>query len=91
MIEAALELRKVRSELSTLRARESSLRDQLMLLVGGEDNHDGCGLTASGVKVCHIDTSMRTTVSRDKLEALYPEVFADVSGETTVRTLRIDL
>ena len=90
LIEMAFALKRVRAEMSTLKRQEDSLRTQLLAAVDG-DSGDGVGIAASGAKICHIDRSPRTTISRDKLEALYPDVFVECSGTTEVRTLRIDL
>lgn len=87
IIEAARELQKLRAELGTMKRRETQLRDTILLNLGDEDH----GLTASGAKVVHIDVQHRRNVNRDKLEALYPDIAAEVLEETEIKILKIDL
>jgi hypothetical protein len=48
------------------------------------------GITGSGAQVCHIQRQTRTNINRAKLEAKYPEVFADVIEEVEVVVLKLD-
>lgn len=64
-------------------------RDRLrdLAIVRGSD----VALTASGDPAYHLVRSERTGVNREKLEAKYPEVYADVVEVTEVVRVDIDL
>jgi hypothetical protein len=87
IIDSARELRRIRDQLGKLKRSETQLRDSIMSALDGAPR----GLTASGMPVAHVETQHRRGVSRDKLEAMYPEVFEAVMEETEVKVLKIDL
>lgn len=79
------ELRSVRETIKGLKDRESKIRETL--LIDLKDVSEG--LTASGVPVVTIDRQSRTRVNGDRLQALYPDVWADCQTATTVETIRL--
>jgi hypothetical protein len=84
-LELVNELESVRAELKELKTRETALRAEILGILNGESR----GLTAAGSQVVNIRIQHRRAVNSSKLEALYPEVYADVveEKETTVLSL----
>lgn len=81
----AAEMAFIRAERSELKRREDTLRTELLAALDGAE----VGLTASGALVAEVTTSERVNVDRNKLEALYPEVFAAVRSTTSVVTVKL--
>jgi predicted phage-related endonuclease len=75
-------LRKVKRDIE---AEEESVRKQLL------DHFDATGehqvFTASGQVAATLRESVRTSINRAKLEAVYPEVYADVITASRVRQI----
>lgn len=68
---------------------EDDERKELLALA--EANSSDIALTASGAPAFHLERSERTKVDTKKLEALYPETYADVATVTEVITVKTDL
>lgn len=86
-IAAASRLKGLREDKAMLEKEMDRLRDVILQSLGD----DTVGLTASGSKAVHIQVQNRRTINRDKLNALYPEVFEDVAEDNEVRIVKIDL
>ena len=83
-LEAAHELKHVRSEMSDLRKREDALRKEILQALS---NGAVRGFTASGEVAVKLRRSTRVGVDAKQLEALYPDVFEAVRKETEVTTI----
>lgn len=78
------ELRSIREDVKALKAREEKIRDLLLTELKGADG----GVTASGEFIISIDRSPRSGINRDRLQALYPDVYRDCQTETQVQAVR---
>jgi plasmid maintenance system killer protein len=67
----------------------SEIRDRLMKIL--EASEADKALTSSGAPAAHVETQHRRTVNTKKLEALYPEQYADCMDEKEVLILKVDL
>lgn len=83
----AIELKQARADMAKLKKTEDQIRSAMLRRLGDETR----ALTASGGPVAHVEIQSRTTVNRNKLQALYPDVYDACTGETEVHVLRIDL
>lgn len=81
----ALQLQAVRNDINNLKAFEKELRTELLGIVGTSP----LAVDADGREVVTITTSGRRTVNRARLEALFPDVFAQVIDESEVTTVKI--
>jgi transcriptional regulator with XRE-family HTH domain len=81
VLDAVAELRHIRSEMSTLRGRESDVRAEILQALGDSQQ----GLTGSGEPVVKIRLQHRRNVNAKQLEALYPDVYDEVMSETVVK------
>jgi non-ribosomal peptide synthetase component E (peptide arylation enzyme) len=67
---------------------EKSLRAQALQIIKG--NGDGLvAITASGAPAARIVTQSRRTVDSKKLEALYPDIYAEVVKETPIEKIEL--
>lgn len=87
--EMVANLREARTNAAAWTKIGNELRDEIIGLLHDEDATKG--LTASGAPAVTLVQSSRRSVDRQKLEAKYPEVFADVVTETQTERLDIDL
>ena len=85
LAEMVEDLSDVREQMKSLRGTEKELRDTLLTTL--EDAQATHGMTASGVQVVSLRTATRTAVDRNKLEALYPEIFEEVKKESVTKTV----
>lgn len=81
-------LAEARAAQSQWKKIEAELKKELRLKIDAQGTN--MALTASGAPAFYIRYSVREAPDKDKLEALYPEVYAAVLVETTVETLVID-
>ena len=79
------ELRSTRELIKKLKARESEIRDVLLVELADID----FGLTAAGVPVIEVERQPRTRVDSKRLQALYEDVWEDCQIESTVEVLRL--
>lgn len=86
-ISRAHELRDVRRQMAELKKIEDGLRKSLIEELG----ESARALTGSGMPAVHIETQIRRGVNKDRLEAMFPEVFSQVMEEKEVRVLKVDL
>lgn len=77
------ELRRVRKEIAGLKERESIARDAILELLDGRPQ----AITAAGSVA--VSTYQRRGIDAKKLEALFPDVHAQVVNETTVTTVKL--
>lgn len=75
------ELRDARREAAQAERRAKDARDEVLRLMGDRLT----AMTGSGEVTVRV--TERTGVDRDRLEAMYPEVFAAVRTSTEVRTV----
>ena len=87
LVAAASRLQELRTAAAQIEREERQVRGLIMEALGDDVE----GITASGARVVHVQIQNRRGVNRDKLEAMYPDVFAEVVEETAVRVLKIDL
>lgn len=87
LVAAAAELKTLRAEQSELRKRADNVRQRLLQTIAGNGAQEA--VSAAGTPVARITVTHRTTIDRTKLEALYPDVFADVAAETPSMTVDI--
>jgi hypothetical protein len=82
-------LAEARSARSQWEKEEKALRGQVITALRG--HNASRAMLASGAPAAHITKTVRHSVDSKKLQALYPDVYADVIRETEVETLNIDL
>lgn len=87
IIESVRRLQEIRAERARLEREGDQLRDLILNVLGEDDK----GLTASGAPAVHVQVQNRRGVNRDRLEAMWPEIFEQVVEETEVRVLKITL
>jgi hypothetical protein len=87
LVAAARRLAELRAAAAQIEREEKQIRGLIMEVLGEDDR----GITSSGAPVVHVQIQNRRGVNRDKLEAMYPEIFVEVVEETVVRVLKIDL
>lgn len=88
-IDAARELQEVRQKSAQLEKRADELKKYIYSEIG--DSPTAIGMLASGVSVVHVVPGLRSSVNTDKLQAMYPEVYAAVLEEKPTKTLKVDL
>lgn len=79
------ELEEIRSQVKDLKARESEIRSEIL----GMMNNSSHGLTAAGSQVITVQVQHRRTVNSTKLEALFPDVYAQVIEEKQSTVLKL--
>lgn len=79
------ELDEVRTQQKGLKARESELRSKILGALGEKTR----GLTAAGSQVVNVTVQHRRTVNSQKLEALFPDVYAEVVEEKPATVLKL--
>lgn len=89
LVEVASALKEVRREAADLKKRENALRDRVLR----ELQHRAVdrALTASGAPLVHLERQHRRGVNKDRLEAMFPEVFEACLEESEVVVLKVDL
>jgi inorganic pyrophosphatase/exopolyphosphatase len=87
-LELVTRLLVARDEKRRAEQEEKEVRDELLATL--KERQASRGLTAAGISAVEIQTQHRRTVSRPKLEALYPEVFKDVVEEKVVEIVRVN-
>jgi predicted phage-related endonuclease len=85
-MELVAQLLMVRDDRKQAEKEEKELREKLLAQMGEAT----VGLTASGMAVVEIQIQHRRNVNRAKLEAMYPEVFADVVEPSEVRQVKLN-
>jgi hypothetical protein len=83
------ELAEIRSTSSALKKRGDEIRDELLAELTELDATRA--ITASGDPAIHVTSIQTTRVNRKKLEARYPDVFADVVETSESKKLEIDM
>lgn len=84
-LELVHELEDIRSQVKGLKARESEIREEILALL----NDTNRGITAAGSQVVSVQVQHRRTVNSAKLEALYPDVYAQVIDEKQTTILKL--
>jgi len=79
------ELEEIRSQVKGLKARESEIRDEILGLM----NDTSRGLTAAGSQIVTVQVQHRRSVNSAKLEALFPDVYAQVVEEKQATVLKL--
>lgn len=85
-LELVEELDAVRVERRQLGHREGEIKERLNEILGG-----ATALVVMGEPILTVTESVRSGVDRKKLEAMFPDVFADVRTESTARTMNIEV
>lgn len=83
------ELADIRQKTSSLKKRGDEIRDELLSVLS--DNGATRAVTASGNPAIHVTTVQTTRINRKRLEAKYPDVFADVVETSESKKLEIDM
>lgn len=83
------DLAAVRRERNDLKKREDALRASLLDVLTRNNSTDA--ITAGGKPAMRISSSPSSGVDKKKLEAMYPDVYAQVLTTGTVDKLIIDL
>jgi predicted phage-related endonuclease len=78
------EMRTLRDQIKALKDRKDKLRLILLKELANVDT----GITASGEPVITIERDDRSRIDSDRLQALYPEVYADCQKSSPVQTVR---
>lgn len=84
-LELVQELEEIRSQVKGLKTRESEIREEIL----GMMNDTSRGLTAAGSQIVTIQIQHRRTVNSAKLEALFPDVYAQVIEEKQATILKL--
>jgi hypothetical protein len=87
-MELVAQLLMVREDRKQAEKEEKELREKLLAQMDAAEAVRG--LSASGVVVVEIQIQHRRNVNRAKLEAMYPEVFADVVEDSEVRQVKLN-
>lgn len=82
-MEAVDELRHLRSERADIADREKVLRAEILQRLGDADR----AMTASGAPAVKLRRQVRRSVDGKALEALYPDIYAEVMSESDVIVL----
>jgi hypothetical protein len=85
VVELTTRLASLRQAKREIESEEAGIRKQLLAHFDTTGEHQV--FTASGQVAATLRESVRTSINRAKLEALYPEVFAEVITATRVRTI----
>lgn len=83
------ELAGIRSKTSALKKRGDEIRDELLSIL--DSSNATRAVTAAGNPAIHVTTIQTTRINRKKLEAKYPDVFADVVETSESKKLEIDM
>lgn len=85
LIDLIEELSALREDKRDITAREARVKERLHEALDGAD-----GLAFEGRRVLTVTAAHRSGVDRKRLEAMFPEIFAEVRTESTSRVLTID-
>lgn len=87
LVEMVRELAEIRARKRTLSDQEDRLRSEIILQMNARDAT--VGLTASGSQIVSLVTQPRTKLNTKKLEAMYPDIYAELTE--TGSTLMVKL
>jgi predicted phage-related endonuclease len=88
LLELVAQLLMVRSDRKQAEEEEKELRTKLLEQMDAAQATRG--LTAAGMAVVEVQTQHRRNVNRAKLEAMFPEVFAEVIEDAEVRQVKLN-
>lgn len=77
------ELKHLRAEKRVIEKQEKRLREKLMQMLDGAD----VAMSATGEKLMELKHQDRVGIDKSRLEALYPDVFEEVTKVTRVTVL----
>lgn len=88
-VSLARRLQAVRDQQKELRKEEEVLRDSLLSTL--EDEQVDAAVTGSGEPAIHLVRSNRSRVDTKRLQAMYPDIHAEVTEQKESITLKVDL
>lgn len=84
-LDAVKELQSIRDSIKSLKGREETIKAQLLETLNEADS----GVDSTGRPIVEVRRQQRSSVDTKKLQALYPDVWADCQRETLVSSIRI--